>query len=97
MPARVYNSVFKDPDLKNLTPSTLEIGIYPADTVKIVGSCLFYVVHPDTRKLQEVTFYVLQNDGSVLLSCTTTLVVALIQPHKIRLFATQSYLQYKFS
>ena len=38
------------------------------------------LVHPNTRKLQEVTFYVAQNDGSVLLSFTTTLALGLIQP-----------------
>ena len=66
--------------MKKFAPSTLEIGTYTSDTVKIVGSCLFYLVHPDTRKLQEVTFYVAENDSSVLLSCTTTLVLGLIQP-----------------
>ena len=80
MPPSVYKLVFHDPELKKLAPSTLEIGAYTTDTVKIVGSCLFYVVHPDTMKLQEATFYVAQNDGSVLLPCTTTLALALIQP-----------------
>ena len=47
----------------------MEIGTYATDTVKIVGSCKFYLVHPDTEKLQEVTFFVARNDGSVLLSC----------------------------
>ena len=64
-----------------IAPSTLEIGTYTTDTLKIVGSCLFHLVHPDTKKFQEVTFYVAQNDGSVLLSCTTTLVLGLVQPH----------------
>ena len=49
--------------------------------MKTVGSCLFYLVHPDTKKLQEVTFYVAQNYGSVLLPCTTILALELIQPH----------------
>ena len=48
MPASVYKLVCKDPDLKMLAPSTLEIGTYTTDTVKIVGSCVFYLVHPDT-------------------------------------------------
>ena len=73
--------MFNDPELKKLAPSTLEIGTYTTDMVKIVGSCLFYLVHPDTENLQEVTFYIAQNDGSVLLSSTTTLVLGLIQPH----------------
>ena len=81
MPASVYKLVFKDPYFKKLAPSTLEIDTYTTDTVKIVGSFIFYLVHPDTKKLHEVTFFVAINDGSVLLSCTTTLVLGLIQPH----------------
>ena len=66
MPASVYKLVFNDPGLKRLAPSSLEISIYTTDTMNIAGSFLFYLVHPDTTKLQEVTFYVAQNDGSVL-------------------------------
>ena len=58
MPANVYKLVFNDPELKKLAPTKLKIGTYTTDTVKIVGSCLFYLDHPDTRKLQEATFYV---------------------------------------
>ena len=50
MPASVYKLVFKDTDLKKLAPSILENGTYSTDTVKIVGSCVFYLVHPDTKK-----------------------------------------------
>ena len=81
MLANVYKLVFNDPELKKLAPSNLEIGTYTTDTVKTVGSCLFYLVHPDTKKLQEVTFYVTKIDGSVLLPCTAILVLGLIQPH----------------
>ena len=81
MPSNVYKLVFNDPELKMLAPSTMETGTYTTKRVKIVGSCPFYLVHPDTKKLQEVTFYVAQNDGSVLLFCTTALVLELIQPH----------------
>ena len=81
MPASVYKLVFNDPELKKLAPSTLEIGTDTTDTVKIVGYYLFYLVHPDTKMLQEVTFYVAQNDASVLLVCAITLVLGLIQPH----------------
>ena len=82
MPASVYKLVLNDLDLKKLAPSTLEIGSYTTDTVKIVGSCLFYLMHPDTKKLQEVTFYVAQNYDSVLF-CTTTLALGLIQDYII--------------
>ena len=58
MPASVYKLVFNDPELRNVAPCNLEIGTYATDTVKIVGSCLCYLVHPNTKKLKEVTFYV---------------------------------------
>ena len=68
MPASIYQLVFKDPKMQKLTPSHLQVGTYTTDSVKIVGSCKFYLVHPDTKKLLETTFYVTMNDGSVLLS-----------------------------
>ena len=45
-----------------------------------MGSCWFYLVHPDSKKLVDETFFVAINDGSVLLSCQTTLAHGLIQP-----------------
>ena len=73
MPATVYKLVFQDPSMKNLAPISLEIGIYTTDTVKIVGSCVFYLVHPDTKKLVKVTFFVAMKDGSILLFCMNAL------------------------
>ena len=81
IPASVYKLVFQDPHCKMLAPSKLEIGTYPTNTIKLVGSCVFYLVHPDTKCLQEVTFFVASNNGSVLLSCVTMLAFVLIQPH----------------
>ena len=49
MPASVYKLVFNGPELKKLAPSNWEIGTYTTDTVKIVGSCLSYLVHLDTK------------------------------------------------
>ena len=80
MPASVYQLIYKDPQMKKLTPSNLQVGTYTTDSVKIIGSCKFHLVHPDTKKLLETTFYVAMNDGSVLLSCKTTLQLGLIQP-----------------
>ena len=76
MPASVYKLVFKDPDLKKLAPSTLEIGTNNTDTVKIAGSCVFYLVQPDTKKLHEITYFLLH---MMEVSCTTMLVLGLIQ------------------
>ena len=81
MPASVYKLVFQDPECEKLASSKLEIGTYKTDTVKLVGSCVFYPVHPDIKCLQEVTFYVASNNGSVFLSYVTTLTLGMIQPH----------------
>ena len=80
MPASVYKLVFHDPNLEKLTPNKLQIGTYINNTVKIVGTCKLYLVHPNTKKLVETIFYVATNDDSVLLSCTSTLALDLIQP-----------------
>ena len=69
MPASMYQLVFNDAKIEKLAPSTLQAGTYTTDTVKIDGSCTFYLVHPDTNKLIEVTVYVAMKDGSMLLSC----------------------------
>ena len=50
------------------------------DIVKIVCNSKLYLVHLDTKKLIETTFYVATNDGSILLSCNSTLACGLIQP-----------------
>ena len=80
MPASVYKLVFHDPNLEKLTLNKLQIGTYTNDTVKIVGTCKLYLVHLDTKQLIETIFYVTTNDGSILLSCKSTLALDHIQP-----------------
>ena len=70
MPASVYKLIFQGPDCKKLAPSKLKIGTYTTDTIKLVGSCVFYLVHQDTKHLQEVTFYVASNNGSLFVIIT---------------------------
>ena len=82
MPVSVYKLVFQHPDCTKFVPSSkLEIGTYTTDKIKVVGSCVLYVVHLDTQCLQEVTFYLTSHEGSVVLSCVTTLALGMIQPH----------------
>ena len=75
MPVSMYQLIFSDPNMKKLAPSKLQVGTYMTDIVKIVGSCTFHLVHPDTKRLLET-----MNDRNVLLSCKTTLLLGLIQP-----------------
>ena len=79
MPVSVYRLIYHDHDLKRLTPSQLKIGTYTTDTVNILGTCIIYLVHPDSKKLTEMIFYIASNEGSILLSCNTSLTLGLIQ------------------
>ena len=82
MTVSIYKLVFQDPDCTKLAPSSkLEIGTYTTNNIKVVGFCILYVVHPDTQCLQEVTFHVTSHEGSVVLSCVTTLALSLTYPH----------------
>ena len=80
MHVSLYKLVFHDPNWVKFTPNKLWIGTYTNDTVKIVGTCKLYLVPLDTKKLIKTIFYVVTSDGSVLLSCKSTLALDLIQP-----------------
>ena len=79
MPISVYRLIHQDPDLKKLTPCNLKIGTYPTDTIRIIGTTTIYLIHPDSKKLTEMTFHVASNEGSILLSCNASLTLGLIQ------------------
>ena len=64
-----------------MLPALWRFGTYSTDTVNIVGSCLFYLVHLGTKKLQEVTFYAAKK---IIVSCCLALqhlCLGFIQPH----------------
>ena len=80
MPMAVYSLMFKDPQLKKLTPSNMEIETYTTEVMKIIGMCHFYLVYPKSKHLLKVMFFVAKDNGSVLLSCRTTMELGLIKP-----------------
>ena len=57
MPMTVYCLMFKDPQLKKLTPSNMEIETYTTEVVTIIGMCHFYLVHPESKQLSKVMFF----------------------------------------
>ena len=77
----MYCLMFKDPDLRKRTPSSMEIETYTNDVVKIIGTWQFYLVHPESKQLMKVMFFVAKENGSVLLSCRTTMELGLIRPY----------------
>ena len=79
MPVSVCRLIYHDHDLEKLTPCRLKIGTHTMDTIKIIGTTIIYLIHPDSKKLTETTFYIASNKGSILLSCNTSLTIGLIQ------------------
>ena len=79
MPISVYRLIHHDCDLKKLTPCNLKIGTYTSDTIRIIGTTIIYLIHPDNKKPTKITFHVASNEGSVLLSCNASLTLGLIQ------------------
>ena len=82
MPVSVYHVMYKDPDCTKLPPSKKN-GIYTYTTEKIpvIGSCELFVIHPNTKCFQAVTFQVVNTEGSVIVSCATSISLNLIQIH----------------
>ena len=58
--------------------------MYTADTINIIGTMVIYLIHPDNKQLTKTTFHITSGNGSVLLSCSTSLQLSLIQ-HRPRL------------
>ena len=67
MPVSVYCVMYKDPDCTKLALSKKN-GIYTYTTEKIpvIGSCELFVIHPNTKCFQTVTFQVVNMEGSVI-------------------------------
>ena len=79
MPVSIYKYLFKDKDYVMIAPSVLQLGTYINKKVNVLESCNLYIIHPDTRCITEVTFFVPSNEGSILISCSTSLALGLIQ------------------
>ena len=53
MPVSVYRLIYQDQDLEKLTPCNQKIGTYTADTIRIIGTTIIYLIHPDNKKPTE--------------------------------------------
>ena len=53
MPVSIYKKLFKDEDCTQIAPSNLQLETYTNKKVKIIGSCNLYIIHSDTRCLEE--------------------------------------------
>ena len=83
IPISVYKLLYKDNDCTKLVPSNkAAVKTSTTEKIKIIGSCNLFVLNQDTKCLQEITFQVTSHEGSVIISCATSLELGLIQPHR---------------
>ena len=82
MPVSAYQVMYKDPVCAKLAPSKKN-GMYTYTTKKIpaIGSWELFVIHPDTKCFQSVTFQVVNTEGSVIVSCATSISLNVVLIH----------------
>ena len=80
MPANIYKKIFKDLDCSKLTQNQSEgIYTYTTERISVIGSCELLVLHPDKKCFLKLPFHVASVEGSVIVSCATSINVDLIQ------------------
>ena len=79
MPLSVYQTIFNDPRKEKLLPTGIQVTTYNDSTLDLIGRCTLYLQHPKTQGKVMATFYVTQEEGSVLLSCSTFLKLEVIE------------------
>ena len=63
-----------------LVPSSKDrIYTYTTEKIQVIGFCDLFIVHPETRCPKKITFQVVNHEGSVIVSCATSLELGLIQ------------------
>ena len=82
MPVSVYKLMYKDPACTRIVPSKKNgIDTYTTEKIPVIGSCGLFVLHPDTKCFEKVSFQVVNIEGSVIVSCTTSINLNLIEIH----------------
>ena len=80
MPASTYKRIYNDPDCIKLQPSEKKgIQTYTNQKIPVIGSCELFVLHSDNHCVHNVKFQVVSVEGSVIISCATSINLNLIQ------------------
>ena len=59
----------------------MEFVHIPLRRYPVIGSYELFVIHPNTKHFQEVTFKVVSTEGSVIVSCAMSISLNAIQIH----------------
>ena len=72
-------TIFDDSKRQKLLPTGIQVTTYNDSTLDLIGRCTLHLQHPNTPEKMAATFYVTQDEGSVLLSCSTSLKLEVIE------------------
>ena len=82
MPASIYKILYNDPDCTKLLPSHKNgINTYTNQKMPVLGSCELFVLHQDDKCFHKGKFQVVSVEGRIIISCTTSINLNLIQIH----------------
>ena len=80
MPASTYKIIYNDPDCIKLQPSEKKgIQTYTKQKIPVIGSCELFVLHSDDQCFHKEKFQIVSVEGSVIISCATSIKLNLIQ------------------
>ena len=80
MPASIYKILYNDPDGIKLQPCKKKgMQSYTKQKIPMIGSCEWFGLHPNDQCFHKVKFQVVSVEGSVIISCTTSINLNLIQ------------------
>ena len=80
MSASTYKRIYNDPDCIKLQLSEKKgIQTYTKQKIPVIGSCELFVLHQDDQCFHKVKFQVVSIEGSVIISCATSINLNLIQ------------------
>ena len=97
MSTSVYRLVFKDPELKKLAPSSLKIGTYTTDILKIVRSCTVKWSTQTVRITGSYILFWLKWWSVTFILYNYTCAWSYTTQNKIGLFTSKDQLDYKLS
>ena len=79
MPLGIYQTIIDDLKKEKLLPTGIQVTTYNDSTLDLIGRCTLYLQHPKACSQVTAIFYVTQEEGSVLLSCSTSLKLKVIE------------------
>ena len=80
VPANIYKILYNDPECIKIQPSKMKgIQTYTKQKIPVIGSCELLALYQDDQCFHKVKFQVVGVEGSVIISCATSINLNLIQ------------------